>query len=93
MVIEIPVVKIKTNSGAVVNYAVIGGNYYYFGDDSDCMRDNDNWLRMYTRVYLIDSRGGHLRAMKDCLRHTPERLMECRGVKRIPKPFIYRYVP
>lgn len=88
---EIPVVKIKTKDGVVINYVVIGGNYYYFGDDT-VMSDGDSWMRMYFRVNMLQHDGGYLKVMKECLRHTPERLMECRGVKRIPKPFIYRYV-
>lgn len=88
---EIPVVKIKTKDGVVVNYVVLGGNYYYFGDDSMCVLGG-NWTRMYFRVNMLQSGGGYLKVMKDCICHSPERVMECRGVKRIPKPFIYRYV-
>lgn len=88
---EIPVVKIKAKSGVVYNYAVIGGNYYYFGDDS-YRADKDNWLRMYTRVYLIKG-NGYSSVMSECVRRTPELVMAVHGVKRIPKPFIYRYVP
>lgn len=89
---EIPVVKIKTKDGRVANYVVIGGNYYYFGDDSMKLV-GDNWLRMYFRVNLLEPDGGCLKVIRDCNRYTPEQIKVIRGVKRIPKPFIYRYVP
>lgn len=88
---EIPVVKLKTLFGVVENYAVIGGNYYYFGDDSPTGSD-DTWLRKYFAGYVLNAPTGHLKAMRNCIRYTPELIRSNFKIKRIPKPFIYRYV-